>query len=221
MQLVFADDYLQWDNVEPGGVVIERSRRTGLDLAAVAVAKRRPIRRAEKSPSGGAYLGFEANWLVPRALLKEAMPGDVVVQGDTRWTVLTATLQHGDATWALGCVDLVIAERLFDAVNIEQAGPSYDDAGAFLRAWPSGTPAGGKVLYSGLACRVQPMTQDVQEERGVRGDETHYEIYLSRQVVLNVRECRVVWQGKTLDLVSYEGGNRLDVLPVLKAELRP
>lgn len=215
----FEIDHLVWDNVEP--VVLEESRRDGAARRhLVAVAKRRNIRGREKSPSGGAYQGFEVNWHLPTTELPPGVvpiPGHVVEDRDgTRWTVLTATRNRHGQTHALGCVDLVLAHDLRDRLTIERPEVEYDRAGAAIKRWWP--------LHEDLAARVQPESSDVHDGHGVRGFQTRFRVIVDRDlVVTNEDRLKVTLAGETryLDVTGYQQAERIDELPVILAELRP
>lgn len=245
MDLGFGDDWRQWDQTER--VKVELSRRPATqaakagDVLGVAVAKRTAVRGREKSPSGGVYVGYESNWripaqFVPRGLLLK--PADVVVVDDPdrpdvgrRWTVLTADLRRQGTTWLLGCVDLVLAADLRDAVTVERADRQYDAAGVLVKRWPSDVPKlGGVVLYDSIPCRFQPEAQETTDARGIRGDRTTYAVIVDRDLALDVTEDRLVVAsagadgppaGTVLDMVRYTSARSITDLSVIAAQRRP
>lgn len=221
MRLDLSADSVAWDQTE--SITLEVSTRAAPDLVAVNVAKRSNIRSAQKSPSGGVYLGFESRWRIPRRELPEGVipkPADVVVDNeDQRWTVLTAEQNRLGETYALGCVNLSLAHQLRDVVVIERATISYDGAGAATKTF-------NRVLYT-VAARVQELTREVAEERGVRYGKGRYEVTVDRQLhLLDVAEDRVRFVERVtgtvmyLDITGYRQPERIDDLPVVECELR-
>jgi hypothetical protein len=240
----FASDYLTWD--KPESVRLDYSRRLlgplpndpqlrkgaqtpPFDSAAVAdashatevgIAKRRAIRTAERSPSGGAYTGAEVRWLIPGALVpSDPKPGDVVVDGKgVRWTALTVETNRHGATFVLGCVALAVAFDLRDTIDVERPAVSYDAAGAPVMAFPSDpTNPGGEKLYSALLCRVQLLTQEVREERGIRGLESAYDVMIEQTVRVTMQD-RIFWRGTYLDITGFKQADRIDQLNVIEAK---
>jgi hypothetical protein len=223
VQLDLSADYLCWDGTE--AITLSSVTRTGARQVAVPIAKGRNIRSRERSPSGGVYAGYERNWHLPARLLPEDFVpkiGDVITDGDgVRWTALTADFQRLKCRWQLGTVDLVLANDLQDTIYVERATVTYDGAGAPVKTYPtSGAP-----LYA-LAARMQPITQEVADERGERYARGRWEAIVGAQVpLIDVAEDRVRWvdrTGKTVlfDLVGVRNGERVDELPVLDLEER-
>lgn len=226
MQLDLSADHLCWDQTEP--VTLERVKRAGgPSREYVGVAKRSAIRSAEKSPSGGAYAGYEVSWRVPARLLQGGAlkPGDVVERGDgTRDTILKADLIVLGSRWALGCVDLVLANDLCHQVDIERANIDYSASGAPRKRFP---PEGGLALVSALPARVQLLTDELADERGLRSFNGKYAVICDRQLdAFSVTvEDRVKWtdeRGKVvyLDILGLHNPERIDELPVLDCEAR-
>ncbi len=217
-------DYLAWDNVEP--ITIEQTLRGGMRTLAVETAKGRNIRSREKSPSGGVYVGYERNWHVPAVLLPPETilkPADIIVDSQgKRETVLTADYDRLKQRWQLGVVDLMLAMDLRDQVVIQRPAISYNTSGAAVKVFP---PGGGTVLFTRPA-RVQPMTQDIADERGVRYARDQYDVIVGGTITgTDSSQDRVVWtdrQGKTwnLDIVSIHNSERIDELPYLVCERR-
>ena len=224
MQLNLSSDHACWDNTEP--VTVERLDRTKrlVSRLAVPVAKGQRIRYAQKSPSGGAYLGFERTWHIPaRDLPGDAtvQPGDVVVDQDgVRWTALVVDWSRLKQRWKADCVALSLAKHLVDDIVVERATIAYDNAGVSVKTFP---PQGGKVLYT-VKGRVQEISRTIAEERGIRYGKGMFEVIIDRELDLLIAEDRI----KTthlgavvyLDISAYRNSDRIDELPVLECELR-
>ncbi len=216
-------EHRSWDGTEPA--TLEAAAHGGPSQVTVPIAKRRAVRTAEKSPSGGVYLGSEVRWLIPMRELPEGVtpaPADVVIDGEgVRWTVLTRERNRGRETYALGCVDLTLAHGLRDTVVVERCDRELSAAGVPDRRFP---PQGGRTLYT-LQARVQELSRDLAESRGVRWAAGKFEVTVDRQLAdIDVAEDRVRWaDGLTvrhLDITAYRRGSRIDELPVLECVLR-
>jgi hypothetical protein len=230
LALGIADDYRAWDGTE--SVILHSARRTPSPRAErVSVAKRRAVRGREKSPSGGAYAGYELRWHLPVRLLSPGFrpkPGDAIQDGDAvLWTVLTADLGVEGWLWSLGCVNLVLAHDLSDVVAIERPDITYDPAGVPVKAFPTGTPQlGGRVLYQGIAARVQRMDSHIADERGGRALVGRYEVIVGVPVSVTI-EDRIRWvrppSGRIeyLNILGTHNPERIDELQVIEAELKP
>jgi len=211
-------DHLAWDNTE--AVTLETGRGDAARRSPVAVAKRRNVRVREKSPSGGAYQGFEIRWHLPSRELPEGVvpiPGNVVEDREgVRWTVLTADRNRHAQTHALGCVDLVLAHDLCDRLTVERSHTEYDAAGAAHKRWHT--------LHTDLPARVQPESSDVHDGHGVRGFQTRYRVVIDRELAITSEDRLVVTlagEVRYLDITGYQQAERIDELPVVLAELRP
>lgn len=228
-----APDYLVWDNTQ--AVLLERSSQTRGKPVRVGVgtAKRRNIRTAQRSPSGGVYLGAEATWHLPRVELPDGvipLPRDVIIedvrndgvgavagaQAETRWTILSVARNRQGETYACGCVDLVVAHGLADRITIEKPTYHHTPSGAQEKVWDG--PA------TTLRARVQEVARDIAEERGARYGRLRYDVIVERQSDVDVAEDRVRWtdSGKVryLDILRLRNPERIDELPVLECELR-
>ncbi len=241
----FASDWRVWDNVE--AVTYEKAMRSvapfdsdpllqkplpvvPFDPAAVPdtgvyqsipVAKRRKLSVRELAVSGGAYTGRDRVWFIPRTFLADAKPGDVVVADQERWTVMEEELGKFGQTWRLTTRDLTVSYDLRDVVNIERPQITYDAAGAPIMLFPSGpAPNGGEVLYPSLVCKVQPTTQEIAEERGIRGTAQSYDVIVSRQIAV-CQYDRIAWTAGTqtvyLDILKLENPQSIMELPKIQA----
>ena len=184
------------------------------------------LRRAptfkELAASNGAYTGQDVVWHVPAVQLTVGppKPRDTVIDSDNvSWTVLEVQWDTLKSRWRLITRNPIIAYDLRDEVSIEQCTITYDAVGAPVRTWP---PIGGQILYPNIPARVQPDDSVVVDQRGVRGDLETYFVFLAEQVpILDVRECRVNWNGVYLDITGSRQSERIDELPMLTAERRP
>jgi hypothetical protein len=232
-------DYLTRDNVETVTVEIARRlprpgsdpNRAKVESAnlsfAVPWAWHQAIRKAEKSPSGGQYLGAEVQWLLPvvRVPPKQQLhPGDVIIdKTGTRYTIQTANLIRNRADWDCATLDLVLAHNLRTQIWIETPEIDYNAAGAPVKLFPTGPPPnGGSVTYAAVPASVQLLSQEQKVERGIEGFQSNYDITIGREVLLT-KEMRVrLIDGTYLDLSAtpYTEPQRIDMLPVVHAELR-
>lgn len=226
--LDLSEDYRVWDNVE--AVTVESARRGDPFALApvsanlpehVAVAKRRAVTRREQAASGGAYTADDLVWLLPQAVLRPGLtfePADVVVSREgSRWTVLEAGLNKWRQTWRLVCRDLALAFDLDDEIDVQRAAISYDAAGAAVKTFP---PDGGQTLYGRLRCRVQRRSEETVEERGIRGEQTTFDVIVARQVDLNPAEDRLLWREQYLDVVRVRNPELITELPVIETVLK-
>lgn len=238
-------NWLVWDNTE---AVTYTSHRTTTASAGDAVlanvtAKRRNPSDRELAVSQGVYTSQDLVWLVPQANLTGLTPGGdkepVAKPADTItdaagnvWTVLEVFFNTLKSTWRLMTRNLAIAFDLQDAVDIQRYTLTYDAAGAPVRAWPDNNVgtilAAGSTPYAALPARAQLLTDEIKDERGLRGFQGNYAVYLSQQVQVT-QEDRVKWTDKStspatvryLDILGIHNPLRIDELPVLDARLAP
>lgn len=197
----------------------------------VPVAKRRNLTNRERAASGGVYTSLDQVWIIPAALLPGVLPkpADVVVETldgsngqlpGTRWTVLETSLGKNRQTHRLTCRDLVLAYDLRDSITIERPAISYDAAGVPVKAFPSDAQPGGVVLYADLPARIQLVSKEIAEQRGVRGLEGKYEVTVGQEVDVTSEDRIVLAGGMYLDIVGYQNAQRIDELPKIIAERR-
>lgn len=224
MQLDHSLDYLVWDNYVPISYHSVDGRTANL-----AKCLRIELTLKEQAIAGGGYLGADLNWLIPRKIIptgfKVGQPGDVVIEADgSAFTVLDSAAQVRDKTgpqvYRLHTRNLAIAFNLRDLIDIQRADITRDTAGAVVKAWP---PTGGSAIYASLPAKVQLLTQEVAEERGIIGFKGTHAVYVSRQVPLVTYEDRVKWveRGVTyyLNIVDVTNPERIDELPRLSCSL--
>lgn len=240
MFLDLSRSYLTWTNAEP--IRYETARKNiAPDSAAflanpnpsfsIARAKRRSVTTRDVMAGVAAYGAQDATWHLPNVLLPPGVTpkrADVIVdtRGD-RWTVLEAALESYGSRWRLPCRNLILAEDLRDTVTIERCTISFDGAGVKIKAWPTRTgptdtsPVGGKILYQ-LPAKVQTMSVELADERGIRGAKGTVAVVVGRQVIVDPEQDRVkLSDGSYLDLLGYHEPDRDDVLPTLDCEKRP
>ena len=223
-QLDHSDDFLVWDNSERITYESTDGRK-----ASVAGCLRIELTLKEQAVSGGGYLGADLNWLIPRKRLPAGFvmgdPGSTVTDDKgNSFTVLDCAKQVRDKTdtqvFRLHTRNLAIAYQLRDLITIERAHITYDAAGAMVKSWP---PAGGSNLYASLPAKVQLLSKEFSEERGISGFKGTHAVYVSRQVPLVTFEDRIRWTdaGVTyyLNIAGVRNPERLDELPLLDAIL--
>lgn len=230
LRLGIAHEHTAWDGTQAVTLESVRAGR-GPRLDHVGTAKRRNIRGAEKSPSQGTYVGYEVNWHLPTVLLSPGLtpkPGDAILEEDgRRWTVLTVAANRQGYTYACGCVDLVLANDLREAIDIERPTVEYDAGGFARKRYPSGTEPdlGGSYVARNLAASVQLTQAAREDQRGVRGFLGTYDVVLGAPVEVTM-EDRVKWTDEKgnvryFDIRSIRNPTRIDELMVLECEARP
>ncbi len=214
MQVNQTADYLIWDNTEAGTHV---SKRSGGDVeTAIAISKSRPLNFKELAASNGVYTAKDRAWIIPTALLSDAKPGDKWRDGNNvTWTVLEAPKYCNDTRLKLICRDLVLANDLRDAIDIQRAAVTYDAAAGKVRTWP---PSAGSTPYSGIPAKVQKITDELVMTLGIHGFKGNFAVIVGQDVTLSGND-RVKFGSTFLDIVGQHNPTRIDELPVLDCVL--
>lgn len=206
-----------------------RNKRIG-----IPVAKRRNLTMRELAASGGVYTSDDQVYLLPDALFppgsEPTKSGDVIIETQdlsaearpgTRWTVLEVGWGKNRQTRRLTCRNLVLAYDLRDTIIIERPAVSYDKAGVPVKSFPSDASApAGVTLYASLPARVQLVTKDIAEQRGIRDLEGKYRVIVGQEVDVTQQDRVLLSSGMYLDIVSYENAQRIDELPAIVCERR-
>jgi hypothetical protein len=222
MQLDQSTEHLTWDNVEAvhleidrGASLDQRSRLSTVDY--VPVAKRRALSRREQTPAAGGYTAGSLVWHIPAAVLTPGVRpkiGDAVMDLDQeRWTVVEASLKRNRQRWELTTLNLRITHDLRDTIDVQRAARSSDAAGVPAKTFP---PDGGTVLYRALPCRVQLVSAEIADQRGIRGTQRTYTVIVDRQISVDT-EDRILWRGQVLDITGYRNPELISELPVIDA----
>lgn len=192
--------------------------------APLPVVKRRAVSLRERAASGGALVGTDQVVLIPTATLPPGVApklGDVVITADgARRTIIEEAVNRWGQTYRAVTRDLVFSQQLDDLVDVQRPLIVTDAAGATVQVWPGAPPPCGVVLYAGLPCRVQPQRAELRDDRGIRGSEVRYDVFVSRELQLRVDD-RLVWRGRFLDVVGYRQSQTLTDVPVVECLLRP
>jgi hypothetical protein len=214
------DDFKVWDPRRMEAVTFTRVRggQSG-DLQNVQ-AKRRNLTSREKAASNAVYVGAELVWLLPAILIQGVVkPGDLITDGDGAiYTVLDTDLQALRSFWRLRTVNLSIAYDLQDQVDVQRGTVVDDGAGTPVKLFP---PDGGQTLYSAVPARVQPTTEEIRDERGIRGPVVKYDVIVSQSATGISTEDRLLWtaRGRYLEIRGIRNPEKIDELPVLECEL--
>lgn len=196
----------------------------------------------EKLATGGTYLSARRVWLLPDELLpredgsrRKIQQGCVIIEADgSRWTVQEeASRQVFDTLWRLDTLNLSLAHDLRDSISIERATIIPDSAGVPVKTFPpagwnltkQGQPSAGILLYYQIAARVQKMSDEIKDTRGIRAFTGNYVVVIDRPIAVSL-EDRVNWVDaggiqRYLDIKGSHDADRIDELPKLDCWLEP
>ena len=163
-------------DVADGLVEVTVTRPRSSFSAQVTGALRRAINTRQLEQSGGRYTAGDATWYLPASqLTSQPRLGDVIVEGDDqRWTVLEVRKTAGDNTWRCVCRNLAVAEGLNEYIDIEKATYAKSDGGAHEPTW--------RVYRAGLRARIQPLRQEVKDDRQRRVTAATFKVFVAGDV---------------------------------------
>lgn len=237
VQMNMALDFLVWDNLETCTLVSRRS--TGDMSDTIASVRRHQVTTKEAAASYGAYMDGDVFFYVARRRVSEAIGepkiGDMVIDDeDNRFTVLAVDHRKRDKaqaqTFRLQGRNLSVVFDLRDLITIEVPVRTLDSSGVRTLVWAT--------KYDFLPGRVQKLSEEVAEERGLRGFQAVYEVTVDREVTVT-SEDRIKWipglvespggQATTphgeaavyLDIRQYREAESLGSLPVIQAVVPP
>lgn len=210
--LDFTFDDLVWDNVQ----TIDHTsvRITGDVTTEIDRAHRHYIGRKELAASNGVYTPDDVIWRFPdRYVTNKPKPRDRILDADgVTWTILEAWYIFDQKRHRCACRNLILAFDLYDQIDVETPAITYDAAGVATKTW--GT------LYSQIPSRLQPITADIADERGIRALRVTHNLIVDR--VLSVtNEDRVLLNGTYYEIRGYHNPERIDELLVLDVEIVP
>lgn len=216
------DDYRVWacDGTEE---VIYHSERGSYDPKdRLTEVLRMPITKREKSPTGGAYLGYETSWIIPKQKVKflysdgrEPKPGDKIEElNGNRHVVITAQNFALQNTWQLETVNLILAEDLREDVRLFAPTESQDAGGSRLATFSAVTNT--------VKGKIQETQGSLQDQRGKRGTVREYQIFLENFIEsLNTDWIAKDADDNIYDIVSYSNPQMLLDLFTLNVQRRP
>jgi head-tail adaptor len=210
--LAFDTDHLVWDNVQTVKHISVRTKNSV--TTCVDFAHRHAITDREMAASNGVYVADDVVWRLPSATATvKPKPRDTIEDAEgTIWTILEVGRIVGTKRYRCIARDLVIHNDLDDLIDIQTPTITYDASGVKTKTWV--------LLHEGLSARLQPITSDIVDERGVRGFRTTHQVFLSQEVSVT-NEDRVSFGGRFYEIRSYEKPELITDLPVLNVELVP
>ena len=209
--LDFSQDYLVWDNIQ---TVDHTSVRTSGDVVTCILGHRHNIDRRELAASNGVYTPDDLIWRLPKPTCPiRPKPRDLITDAEGRTvTMLQVSYIVDQQRYRCVCRDLILANDLYDTIDVETPTITYTTAGAKVKTW--------EALYSDIPARLQPITADLVDERGMRGLRVTHELIVGQALVVT-NEDRVVLDGVYYEIRGYHNPERIDELPVLDVELVP
>ena len=227
------------DNVETLQWTSRRRAAAGGDqISSIAGIRRHQVSVQESAQSFGAYAAGDIIFRGHRALMPKNMEepkmGDWLLDDkEIRYTVIRFDRRRRDAKdyqgFKLQARDLRIHYDLQDTIQIETPVAAQTITGA-------GEVTNWETKYRDLACRVQKISEQTEEQRAILGFKGTYAIYLEREVVVTMRDRvniggpldnkRPAFEGgeslrtpaRYLQIIGYRAAESITELPVIEAE---
>lgn len=206
-------DELVWDNTST--VSYASVAKTGDTLYCPVGLHRHAISRKELATSNGVYVPEDTVWRMPRSALPVAPKvRDRLTDAEgVVWTVLEVSRIAATQRFRLVCRDLILVENLRDEIIIQTPSYTFDTVGIRIKTF--------SVKYADIAARVQPISSEIVDERGIRGLKVTHECIVDRTLEDVTNEDRVSFGGKFYEIRGWSFPERIDELMRLELELMP
>jgi hypothetical protein len=188
-------------------------------------ALRHQVGLREAAASGGRYTTQDVIFNVPESELSWSPgPGDKIREeepsGQRRtWTILSVELASLRSRYRLTCRDLVLVNRLTDAITIWAPINVQDAAGSRVQDVIQGGPLPGySPVQEGVPALIQEVGGEGLNRHGRRVSRRRYKIHCGERVHVSPQDRIVDRNGTTYEFVSDEGMDMLDFLQVINAE---
>lgn len=209
MVLDLKDDHLIFDGLE----------NVTLEGFAIANAYRNDIVRSEAAPSAGVYVHAEVEWQIPT----NPPPGRVPEIGDTiidtlgySWVIQEIRWPFANDYFGCACRESLVHARpglsalvtRFPAITVvDEEGSRYVDNSA-------ADPA-----FTDIACRIQPMSDEVQDFMGKRGIDRVFHIFVDSDIDLNYGDVLKDGSAIMYTVQSWENRERIGELSLIVCHL--
>lgn len=196
------------------GLVTVRFLRPGTSIAAdVTHALSRPTQLLHVERSDWQYTVHDQVWHLPTAELPVApQPGDVVVAGDERWTVLAAQATALGRRWRCVCRNLVALLGLDQYIDVQEAVFALGEQGDQRPSW--------RTTQAGVPAKIQLVTTDVTSDHARAATVTRYRIYCAEPLELTHRHRLRGPDGVIYQIVAVQKAARIDTRIEIEAEVR-
>jgi len=174
------------------------------DAQSLSRAIRMAVRASEARASGGRYTEDDTVWHLDAAELDGTpSPGDVIVEADSRWTIL-AVRRTATGRWRCVCRNLAIAHGLDQYVDIEVAIYAKDASGAETATW--------RPWRTGVPARIQPTRSTVADEHQRQSLRGESKIYVAERLRLDHSHRIKAPDGTIYLVVGCQKADRIDAL---------
>ena len=186
-------------------------RRRGCDeTISVPTAYRLKVTAEEALSSDGKVEQYDTDWhlQLPSGTLAPSV-GDMVIDAQDRcWTILEVKHLTRLERWKCSTRELSVAYGVHDRVVVERPVWDYSGTGPAVSGW--------NYAFTALPVRIQPLEVDVAITEDGIFTKAYFEIIFAEQVALEPYDRFVAEDGTIYTMVSYEGAERIDELPVVK-----
>jgi head-tail adaptor len=209
--LDFSQDHLVWDNYLT--VSYLSVRKSGDQMYCPQRCHKHAISQKELAASDGVYVPTDVMLRMPGNQPFLPKPRDRWTdEMGTTWTVLEVARIVTLSRYRLVSRDLILHHDLRDAIDVMTPNYTFDASGIRIKTFTS--------KYTGIAARVQPISADILDERGVRGLRISHQCIVGQELDVT-NEDRVNFGGKHYEIRGFHNPERIDELQVLDLELVP
>jgi hypothetical protein len=177
MVLTF-DPSTDFEDVADGLEAVTLDRR-GKANTSITNALQRLITTTEAAVSDGKYTQGDTRWHFPvvECTVQPAL-GDVIEDGNgDRWTILDVSERTLSKRWACSTRNLAVVYGLNDTLVIEKATYAKGTAGAAEATYT--------VWRTGVQCRIQETSRDVEVTAGAKRAGRQYDVFLGEDVTID------------------------------------
>lgn len=190
-------------------------RSDGSASTPISAALRLAERVDPGAPTQGVYQAARAVWHVPAAeLVEPPRLGDVVVDAeDRRWTILSVERAAAGTRWRCRTEARRLDPARQDTIAIEQPVYARTESGALVTTW--------QAVATGLAARIQPVTERMHVETGRQWSASRVVVYLAQPVAVDA-QCRIRdSQDRLYTILQVRNVSRNDALVEIDALMQP
>lgn len=210
--MVTFDPSADFASIVDGLQAVTLDPRTGADVS-IQHALRRAITRREVGQSNGYYTSSDVRWHLPvEECATEPKPGDVIVEGSTRWTVMEVERATFSTRWSCLCRNVAVVYSLDATVDLLKATYAKGEGGATEPTWV--------VVESDLGARIQPVSWESGVENDARRTAERFQVFIASALTLDAGGVYRLrdQDGRLFSVLSMTGSERIGELQTIDAE---
>lgn len=196
------------------GLVAVRLTRPGTSIAVdVPYALARPTQLVRVERSDGQYTVHDLIWHLPADELPVApQPGDLILLGQERWTVLSVQAAALGNRWRCVARNLAALWGLDQYLDVEEALFAQGEQGDERPQW--------RTTRAGVRAKIQPVASAMSGEPGRSATVTRYRIYCAEPLELTHRHRLRGPDGTIYQILAVQKPERIDAMLEIEVERR-